>query len=93
MNIVNKIIKGAIILVAMLMVNGCSKFYSVEATYVQESMKVENSQPEIVKTKEYTKVINSVDTIAVAAPERCKNETASAAAGKSLGKDIIIKRT
>jgi hypothetical protein len=90
MKLVTKLAKLAALSAIIVAATGCSKpFYLVETKYVQADM--ENTKPEVIKTTEYTDTIKNVKTIAVAAPERCKNETASTSTGQTANNDVIMK--
>ncbi len=74
-----------------LVMTGCAQ----PQTYIVESSFVSNDDiakdKEIIQTKEYKKVIDSIVSIAVQAPDSCKNETATSRTGDAESKDIVLK--
>ena len=92
MKSMKNVLKTALILSAgALIMSGCgTKYIAVETTYVQDNESA-NVKPEVVETKEYKRTIKSVETIAVAAPEKCKSETISKATGTTTGNDVVMK--
>jgi len=84
------LVTGILFVFAMV---GCTK--PVPTQYIVNSKYIDNSDvttnKEIIQTKEYKKVISKINTIAVQAPDSCKNETSSNRTGDAEAKDVVLK--
>jgi len=92
MKLMKNVLKTALVLSAgALIMSGCgTKYIAVQTTYVQDNESA-NIKPDVVETKEYKRTIKSIETVAVAAPEKCKSETISKSTGSTSGDDVVMK--
>lgn len=91
----NKKNLGALLVSAAvaLGMTGCAQpkvsMYIVESNFIENDDLTQNK--EIIQTKEYKKVIDNIMSVAVQAPDSCKNETATTRTGDAESKDIVLK--
>lgn len=81
-------VKSIFTCVMIVSLTGCSSFYRVNSQYVSNDSEVE--KPEILETKQYQSGIKSVNVIAVQAPDKCTQDTASTKRGQSNTKESVV---
>jgi len=82
--------KSLSIVTVSFLVSSCSSFVLVSSEFEQKDA-TSFPVPEIVATNSYKRLINSVRTVAVEAPEVCADETAAQSSGGSSSEGTILK--
>lgn len=73
------------------MLSGCWSFYAVRSTFSVSGH--EQPNPDVTETKAYQDIIDSVERIAVKAPDGCANETSSESRGETTSSDVVLLKS